>query len=56
MNSLEHPPATRLLRRVDPISASSLKQRLKEDCTGIGIPPFAVASTNVTEKQNSKPG
>ncbi len=50
MKTCEEPPTTRLLRRVDPIFVQALKKRLKEDPSGIGIPPLAVVCKDVASK------
>ena len=49
-NCLE-PPTSRLLRRIDPIFIIALKKRLKEDPSGIGIPPLAVQCKDVRSKK-----
>ncbi len=51
VNNCEEPPASRLRRRVDPVFVDALKTRLKENSTGIGIPPLAVACKDVRTKE-----
>lgn len=48
----DEPPTFRLLRRVDPVFVEALKLRLKEDSSGIGIPPLAVICKDVQSKSN----
>lgn len=47
---MEEPPTSQLLCRIDPIFVQCLKERLKKDNSGIGIPPFAVVCLSVSEK------
>ena len=44
------PPTFRLLRRIDPVFVQALKKRLKEDPSGIGIPPLAVQCKDIRSK------
>ena len=48
------PPTFRLLKRTDPIFVQALKKRLKEDPSGIGIPPLAVQCKDVRSKDLSE--
>jgi hypothetical protein len=41
----------RLLRRVDPVF-TALKERLKDDSSGIGIPPLAVVCKDIQNKDD----
>ena len=41
------PPKERLLRKVDEIFVSSLKEQLKSDPIGPGVPPVALLCTDV---------
>lgn len=47
VKNCEEPPTFRLLRKVDPIFVQALKKRLKEDSSGIGIPPLAIHCKDV---------
>lgn len=50
MQNCDEPPTSRLLRHVDSVFVQALKKRLKEDCTGVGIPPLAVVCKDVYSK------
>jgi hypothetical protein len=43
------PPKERLLRKVDALFLQSLTKRIKEDPSGVGIPPLAVMCTNISQ-------
>ena len=47
IKNCDQPPKDRLLRKVDHVFVKSLKKRLKEDNSGIGIPPLAVVCKDV---------
>lgn len=50
VKNCDEPPTFRLLRRIDPVFVEALKKRLKEDSSGIGIPPLAVICKDVQTK------
>lgn len=50
VKNCDEPPSSRLLRRVDSVFVEALKKRLKEDSSGIGIPPLAVVCKDVQSK------
>ena len=52
VKNCDEPPTFRLLRRVDPVFVEALKLRLKEDSSGIGIPPLVVVCKDVQCKSN----
>ena len=50
VKNCDEPPTFRLLRRVDPVFVAALKERLKDDSSGIGIPPLAVVCKDVQSR------
>ena len=50
MSNLNEPAPSRLLRKVDSVFVESLKLRLKQDPSGPGVPPLAVACKDVIKK------
>ena len=51
VTNLDEPESSRLLRKIDDLFVESLKQRLKQDPTGPGVPPLAVVCKTVTKKE-----
>ena len=51
VTNLDEPESSRLLRKIDDLFVESLKQRLKQDPSGPGVPPLAVVCKTVTKKE-----
>lgn len=51
MCNLSEPAQSRLLRKVDSVFVEGLKMRLKEDPSGPGVPPLAIACKDVGKKE-----